>query len=224
MLLLASTSQACSSLNPGILVSPMPQTDKKESSIGERDFEVLFEDFSDPTSGWETGEYSGGSVGYSRGEYSVISKGASQMMWGQALVDMADVVLEVNARQARGPENDNTGYGVMCRVNYNSILDTLDAYVMQISGDGYFAITKFFDDESILLVDWTPSDLIRKGSVVNTIKAICEGDRLILYVNGVEVVETSDSSFSSGDIALAGTSFEETLAEFRFDNLRVNPP
>lgn len=184
------------------------------------DGQVLLEDdFSNPASGWEVGDYDSGSVGYTSDAYSVISLGESDFMWGVAFRDFDDVVIEVEAEQVRAPGNDNNAYGVMCRVQDNG-----DGYMLRVSGDGFYAIHKWSNDELVSLVDWTTSDVIRLGNDTNMIRAICDGPVLVLEVNGQQLATAQDQEFSSGDVALSATSFEESPTEVHFDNLVVTAP
>ncbi|MGD8603073.1 MAG: hypothetical protein PVF49_00735 [Anaerolineales bacterium] len=181
-------------------------------------------DFSDRT--WEIGEYGTGRVGYVDGEYFVTQFGGADFMWGQAYrSNFTDVDIWVNAQQVSGPGNDNTGYGVMCRVGYSSATDQLTGYWFGIGADGYYSIHKFSSTEIITLVDWTSSSAIKEGNGrVNELRVVCQGSNLTFYVNGMMVAETTDSSYSFGDIGLGGVSFESDSAEFRFDDLEVYQP
>lgn len=180
---------------------------------------MLFEDdFSDPGSGWEVGNYETGSLAYSDGGYSVTSLGDGSPMWGLAYRSFQDLIIEVDATQvSAGPEDDNA-YGVMCRVQPND-----DGYVLRISGDGFYAIHKIEDGDFEALVDWSTSAEIRQGDATNRIRAVCDGSDLALFVNGELLADASDSTFSEGDIALTATSFEEVATEVRFDNLVAFP-
>ncbi len=184
----------------------------------------LFDDFSDPTSGWEIGDYSVGSVGYAEGEYFVRVEDKDVFTWGQQFEYFGDVTIEVTARQASGPENNNTGYGVMCRVNYDAEVGELEGYAFLVSADGYYVITRYVSGNSSNLDGWNVSNAVRQGSGSNQLQVICEGERLLFYLNGVRVAETWDDSFSSGDVALIGTTYESGAAEFRFDNFSLSTP
>ncbi|MCX7854712.1 MAG: DUF1080 domain-containing protein [Anaerolineae bacterium] len=183
---------------------------------------VLFQDdFSDPKSGWEVGEYDAGEVGYGDGYYYVISYGDANTMWGVANRSFTDVVIEVDTIQVSGPANNNTDYGVICRTADSG---SGTGYYLLISGDGYYAIVKGTDEGYEWLVDFTKSSAIRQGNTSNHLRAVCQGSKLSLTVNGVLLVEAEDSDFTSGDIALTATSYEDTPTEVRFDNLRVTAP
>lgn len=182
---------------------------------------VLFEDdFSDPGSGWEVGDYDEGSVGYVDGTYFVKTILGENLMWGVANRSFDNIVLEVDATQISAPANNNNGYGVMCRVQPNG----KDGYLLRISGDGYCAIHKVAGENFEALLDWTESAVILQGNASNHLTAICDGTELALRVNGELVAMASDSTFEEGDIALTATSFEEEPTEVRFDNVSVRRP
>lgn len=183
---------------------------------------VLFrDDFSDPKSGWEVGEYDTGKVGYGDGYYYVISYGDGDTMWGVANRSFTDVVIEVDATQVSGPANNNTDYGVICRIAGS---ENGRGYYLLISGDGHYAIVKGTDEGYEWLVDFTKSSAIRQANTSNHIRAVCQGSKLSLTVNGTLLAEVEDSEFTSGDIALTATSYENAPAEVHFDNLVVTAP
>ncbi len=179
---------------------------------------VLFEDdFNDPGSGWEVGDYADGSMSYRDGGYYVSSTQEGTYIWGVANQSFTDTVIDVDARQLSAPSNDNNAYGVMCRVQANG----KDGYALRISGDGYYAI-HVISDGFQALVDWTASDAVRQGNATNHLRAVCDGSDLVLFVNGELVAETSDTTFAEGDIALSATTFETETTEVLFDNLVVS--
>lgn len=183
-----------------------------------------YENFDNTGSGWEVGDYDNGSVGYSGGEYFVTSTSPSIFMWGQAMRNFGDVDMTVTARQVQSPSNNNTGYGVMCRVTYDPQNDLLFGYALRISGDGFYSISKFTGSEMVELVPWTQTTAIVQGNSSNEMRVVCNGSTLVLYVNGTMIAEATDNEYSTGDIGFSGTNFEEGVAEFRYDNLAVQSP
>jgi serine/threonine protein kinase len=182
-------------------------------------YALLVDDFSDPNSGWEIGDFDNGSVGYKDGAYFVISLTENMNMWGAAFRDFTDVVIEVDTNQIYGPANNNNDYGVMCRVQSEG-----DGYSFNISGDGFYSIQRAVDDDFLDLVEWTFSDVIRQGNAVNHMKVICDGSKLVLFVNDSRLAEASDTHFSSGDIAFSATTYELEETEVHFDNVVVSSP
>ncbi len=189
-------------------------------STATRPVGVLFQDdFSDPSSGWEVGNYNQGSVGYRDGAYFVTSAGEKKRMWGVANRSFDNLIIEVEARQVSAPASNDNAYGVSCRVQADD-----DAYNLVISGDGFYAIQKIEDGSFQMLVDWTRSDVINQGNATNHLRAVCDGSRLALYCNGQLLAETTDSTYASGDIALMVTTYESEPTEVLFDNLVVRTP
>ncbi|MDY6877587.1 MAG: LamG-like jellyroll fold domain-containing protein [Chloroflexota bacterium] len=182
---------------------------------------VLFQDnFGDPESGWEVGEYDTGGVGYDSGEYYVTSFGNGDTMWGVISRSFDDLIVEVDATQISAPTNNNNDYGVVCREQGDG-----NGYYMLISGDGYYAIlVKAEGRDFEPLADWTGSDVIRQGNATNHIRAVCEGSTLALFVNGQRLATAEDNTFSKGNIALTATSYEDEPTEIHFDNLVVRQP
>ncbi len=181
---------------------------------------VLFQDdFSDSNSGWEVGDYDDGDVGYKDGVYFVTSVNLETLMWGVAGRSFDNVIIEVDAIQvAAGSTNDNA-YGVACREQGSG-----DGYYLRISGDGYYSIAKAANGEFTALVEWAESSAIKQGNATNHIRAVCNGTTLELFVNGQSAGSVQDSTFTSGDIALTATTYEDGETEVHFDNLMVLKP
>nr|HID12426.1 hypothetical protein [Anaerolineae bacterium] len=179
----------------------------------------LQDDFNDPGSGWEVGDYETGSVGYKGGVYFVTSLGNGDTMWGAANRAFDNLIIEVDATQVSAPANNNNDYGVICRLQPNG-----DGYYLLISGDGYYAIAKAIDGDFEWLVNWTESDVIRQGNATNHIRAVCDGSTLLLFVNGQRLATAEDGTFARGDIALTATSYEDEPSEIHFDRLVVRKP
>jgi len=180
---------------------------------------IFQDDFGDTGSGWEVGEYDTGSVGYENDVYFVISTDKEWVMWGVANRSFDNVVIEVDATQvSAGPINDNS-YGIVCREQGNS-----GGYYLRVSGDGYYSIAKSDGEDFEPLVEWAESDAIHQGNATNHIRAICDGSTLTLFVNGQRLATAEDSTFTSGDIALSATTYEDEPSEIHFDNLVVREP
>jgi len=183
--------------------------------------QALFQDdFSSSSSGWEVGEYDAGSVGYRDGVYVVSAIQNGSTMWGVANRSFDNIVIEVDATQAAAGPESNNDYGIVCREQEG----TGDGYYLLISGDGFASIYKAADGSFENLVEWTESTAIRQGNATNHLKAVCNGSRLELFVNGTSVASTEDSTYTSGDIALTATTYEDSPTEIHFDNLAVFAP
>jgi predicted Ser/Thr protein kinase len=201
-------------------VTPSPFTVAAPSPVAAETDTVIFQDdFGNPVSGWEIGEYEAGDVGYKNGVYFVTSSENASMMWGVSNRSFDDIVIEVDASQiSAGPESDNA-YGVVCREQGNG-----DGYYLRISGDGFYSIAKAAGEDIIPLVDWAQSSVIQQGNATNHIRAVCDGPTLTLFVDGQNLATVEDTTFAQGDIALTATTFEDQPTEVHFDNLVVHVP
>ena len=217
---LAPTIEPVQSQPEPATAAPTTQTVPQNQGAQSNSATVLLEDdFSDPNSGWEDADYDAGSVGYyGDGTYFVTSTASSKAMWGVAYQDFADVSIEVTASQISAPDNNNNDYGVMCRMTQTS------GYSFNISGDGYYSIQRMDNNSFSNLIEWTRSNTINMGNSTNTIKAICNGSLLTLYVNGEKLAEVTDTTYTTGDIALATTTYEDATSEVHFDNILVTVP
>jgi hypothetical protein len=213
---------ACSSGIGGGSSAPVANTIVVPTSTPASTSKVLFQDdFSNTNSGWETGNYSGSTLSYLNGTYDIFSQDEGSILWGVANKSFTDLVIDVDATQVSGPDSNNNAYGVYCRRTGG---DNSDAYAFFVSGDGYYAIAKITSGSFTYPVDWTSSDAINQGNAKNHLTASCVGDHLSLSVNGTQIADVHDSTYTSGDIALAAGSMETTGTEVQFDNLVVTEP
>jgi hypothetical protein len=176
---------------------------------------LLFsDDFSDPNSGWDSSEGVDAATIYESGQYHIIVNKPDWVVWGNPYAYFTDSVLEVDATQVAG--TDDNGFGVLLRY-----VDEDNFYRFEISGDGYYSFDRLEDNAWTTLINWTPSDAIRQGNSTNTLTVVCAGDRFTFYVNGVYLDEYRDSVFPAGDIGLQVGTIQEAPVHIAFDNLKV---
>jgi hypothetical protein len=114
----------------------------------------------------------------------------------------------------------------MCRADPSN---NGDGYYFLVSGDGFYSVRKGEAESVNPLVDWTSHSSINTGPASNTIRAVCIGSYLALYVNDRFVVETEDSTYGSGYAGLSVAAFAddsagnvaEANADIAFDNLTI---
>jgi len=182
--------------------------------------DVLFQDdFSDPSSGWDRITNEEGTTDYVNGEYRFLINATHVDYWTNPGLDFWDVVVEVDAVKAGGP--DDNDFGVICRYQ-----NTDNFYFFLISSDGFYAIAKMEAGESAFIEpdQMYSSDAILQGEAANHLRAECVGSRLALAVNGVLVAETEDDTFADGDVGLIAGAFDEPGVDIRFDNFVVKKP
>jgi hypothetical protein len=193
----------------GVAVATLP------AQSGVAKGELLYsDDFSDPGSGWDIREADDASTVYQSGAYHITVNEIDWVAWGNPYSYFTDFVLDVDATQVSGP--DDNDFGVLLRY-----VDVDNFYRFEISGDGYYSFDLMQDDEWITLIEWTETPVIRQGNSTNTITVVCDGDLFTFYVNGQYLNEYRDSTFTEGDIGLLAGTIEEAPVHIAFDNVRV---
>ncbi len=183
----------------------------KEAVLGN----VLLSERFDSANAWET--YYGETVALEvvDGAYR-IQTGDEGYIWGLNEASHSDVVIEVEASQLS--EFENNAYGIMCRADTSN---NGDGYYFLVSGDGYYSIGKGEGPDVTPLVDWATSSAVNQGRATNSVRAVCVGDYLALYVNDKFVAEATDTTYTSGYAGLTATAFDGGDTDISFDNLTI---
>jgi hypothetical protein len=202
---------ACSSLGQGTPSS---------GSGTPRPNAVFVEDFSDPTSGWETWSDANGSfVAYQNGGLRILVKEKQFDYWSRPGKRFVDARIEVDAIKVAGP-NDND-FGLICRYQ-----DRNNFYAFLVSSDGYAGILKVEEGQYKMLSSsqMSFSEDVHQGEALNHLQADCIGQSLGLNSNGHVIAQAQDSSFAAGEIGvIAGTNANPGVDVF-FDNFIVSKP
>jgi hypothetical protein len=192
-----------------------------ESSDGsEVPSDVLFvDDFSDSSSGWDRVNEDEGITDYSNGVYRILVNTDNTDAWANPGLNFTDTVIEVDASKVGGP--DDNDFGIICRYQ-----DISNFYFFVISSDGFYGIVKVVDGEQELvgLENMEYSEAVNQGNNSNKLRADCIGQHLILYINGQELIDVTDSQYSSGDVGLIAGTFDIAGTEIQFDNFVVRKP
>ena len=182
---------------------------------------VLFQDdFSDTDSGWDQVDTDAGTTDYSDGSYRILVNQAQYDAWanpGQSFD--GDVIVEVDATKNSG--TDDNDFGVICHYQ-----DVNNFYYFHITSDGYAIIGKVTDgDQSGLSSEnYETTDAVHQGDLTNHIRGECVGNTLTLIVNGEQVLTTTDTDHTGGDVGLMAGTFETAGADILFDNFVVTEP
>jgi hypothetical protein len=181
---------------------------------------VFVDDFSDPSSGWETwGEANGSYVVYQNGGLRILVMEKQFDYWSRPGKRFVDSRVEVDAIKLAGP-NDND-FGLMCRYQ-----DKNNFYAFLISSDGYAGILKVEDGNYKVISgsQLTATGQVHTGETLNHIQADCIGQSLGLEVNGQVVAQAQDGGFTAGEVGvIAGTNANPGVDIF-FDNFVVSKP
>lgn len=178
------------------------------------------DDFSLRSSGWDQMDETLFSSNYYEGYYRIQINQANYMAWANPGLSLGDVHIEVEATFLGGGLDNH--FGVICRA-----VDVNNFYALMISADGFYGIAKRVNGGSLELIGTSQleySDAILQGVITNQLAADCAGQTLRLSVNGQTLLETTDSSFTSGDVGLLAGTFNIDSTEVVFDNFLVTQP
>ncbi len=189
---------------------------------------LLADQFSDSTSGWETGAGDISSIDYVSGEYVIRVIETGWFVWGNpAKATYSNISVQVNARYTNGNYTDIL-FGAMCNFQ-----DNQHYYYMGITTNGYYGIGKRNGDEDTLLSgdgSLTFSNQLAQGNSWFRLNADCAGDgTLSLYTDGILLESVTDTSYPSGNIGLfnnvyapaSGDINQPAEVEIHFDDLSI---
>jgi hypothetical protein len=155
------------------------------------------------------------------GQFSLLVKTPKYVGWSECTkVEFSDLVVEADATQVEGP--DNNMYGVLFRYG----LDDNEFYVFAITGEGFYilAIDGAEHTEPDIIVDWTESAAINKGKQTNHIKVIAVDNNIEYYVNDQLLGSVQDARLTTGTVGFFAGSIEEGGVKIAFDNLKISRP
>lgn len=132
-----------------------------------------------------------------------------------------DLVIQVNVAFVQGDPTD-AGLGITFRLQDN---DGQNGYFFAISDDGRYLLDRLDTGIPSGLLDVNRSNTIKTGlGVQNTFKIAINGAQFTVSVNGQQLAQVSDSSYSGGYIGLADFGTDVTATEAVFSNLIVTRP
>jgi hypothetical protein len=180
------------------------------------------DDFEDQRGDWASDQREHFDRGYAEGEYFIELHDPNWFAWSNPGAQFDDVSVEVNAYLSAGSQDGHCG--VLCRY-----ADADSFYYFAISADGYYGIFGRKEGGGLDVLSgngdgMTFSPLIRTGGQTNSIRAICQGNELSLYVNG-ELLETvEDGTHSEGDVGLGVGSGPQGDTRVQFDDFAATRP
>lgn len=181
---------------------------------------ILKDDFSNPNSGWDQGQFpSGDSIAYASGGYriSVVPKRLTRGSHPK-LANVSDSRVEVDATKVSGP--DDNLFGVVCRYR-----DDNNYYFLGIDSNGLAVIDKIKDGKiAVEVVAGGAQPAIHQGNATNHLRADCVGNTLTLSVNGQQLLTLPDADFASGRVWLQVVTFDKGGVTVAFDNFAATKP
>jgi hypothetical protein len=182
------------------------------------DFILIYEDdFSDPSSGWDDAFDRYTTKQYGNNKYYIEVTTSNLVAWGLANRDVTDFRLEVDAAQEVGPNNN--GYGILFRFQ-----DRNNFYRFDISGDGFFLLSKFYEGEWVTLIPWTASSAVNVGQASNRLVVESVGSQIRVYANDALLAEVEDDTFSHGNFGFFASTFSEPNLTISYDDIKLWTP
>lgn len=174
--------------------------------------EYFFDDFSDRSSGWQSGYAESVIWDYYQEGYRVSIYEDGIYSHSYLKVDYSNLRLVVDVRMIGGqPKN---AVGLACR---SQGID--DFYAAVINGEGYYAIYRRINRGELEVIGGDQqSVVINPGLNLNLVEMICVGDRIALIVNGQQLVEVVDSELESGGAGLFAFTLSAESTDILFDN------
>jgi len=180
---------------------------------------LFIDDFTNPSSGWDVRHDSDAITDYQNGEFVIFVGKVETTLWSKPNHYLTNVSVEVDAREAAGP--DDNLYGVICRY-----LDSNNFYRFVIAGNGYAGITKRANGVVTVLSgpSLTRSPAVNRGQASNHLKVICDGSQLSLFGNDQLVAQAQDGDFSGGDAGLLASTGKHAGVEIHFSHFTIKQP
>jgi hypothetical protein len=179
---------------------------------------LLEDDFSaDSRSKWGTGTDADSSVEYVSDALNMQVFTKNYFIWSTPNnQDHENVHMEVTV--LNNGTDATTAFGIIC---YQQHPITQSNYYFAITPAGEYAIAKAslaLDDVFLTNNDqWTASDLIARNASSYRLGADCRNGTLTMYVDGQQVASVSDTTYTSGGVALftwSGQDAESTNVSF----------
>ena len=214
--LLEPTSATGAITPPAIVTSSTGAAPSATAPVAASDV-LMADDFGAPRNAWLSEVTEQAEKGYEDGEFRLTVYQPEYATWSypDPPRDFADFALEVDARRASGPLDNE--FGVLVRYQP----ETDEFYLFAISSNGFYSVQKYQANEWQKLVEWTESAAILQGEDVNRLRVTGQGDKMRFFVNGEPLTQVEDASFRSGSVGLLASTHEKGGVAVAFDNLRV---
>jgi S1-C subfamily serine protease len=174
------------------------------------------DDFSRPDSGWVVFDNEKGWGSYIDQDYRILVKKENTVLWSLAQKKFKNMVIQVKTT-VQSPTGSGD-WGMLCRYR-----DPENYYLFSVSEDGYFGIFKKANGKFSPLLDWSYSPAITWYTPL-TLTVVCDGETLMLGVDGKILGQVTDNSLQEGDIGLETGSWAQPGFGVSFDDLEVKAP
>lgn len=180
---------------------------------------ILSDDFSSDT--WGKGTDADSSVEYANGALQFIVFKTNYFVWSTPNDEnYSNVHAEVTA--LNNSTDTTTAFGVICHMQVTDV-----SYYFAVTPAGQYAIARSqIASDDVFLTNndqWANSDLIPVNQSSYRVGADCANNgTLTLYVNGTQIASVTDTTYTTGNVALFVWSGEEQSgANISFDDFQL---
>lgn len=201
-----------------VLPTEEPASTETEESTGDSDV-LLDDDFREGRDNWATGTNAESSVEYLNDALNVQVLTDNYIVWTFPNEEQYENIhMEVTVNN-NGSDPD-AAFGFFCNMQW-PIDDSRYYFAVTVRGEYAIARAALAQDDEVLTNNgsWETSDLIAENAASYRLGADCGNGTLTLYVDGQEIDSVSDSTYTSGSIAIFAWSGEEfNKVDFSFDD------
>ena len=179
---------------------------------------ILEDDFNSGSGNWGTSTDADSSVEYSDNGLRMKLFRQNYFVWsGPNDQDYENVHIEVTV--INNGTDPTTAFGIMCD---QQVIDD-SVYYFAVTPAGEYAIVKAgLAQTDVFLTnndEWGSSDLIAKNATSYRVGADCGNGTLTLYVDGEQIASVSDTTYTTGGVALFAWSGEDAASgDVTFDD------
>lgn len=182
---------------------------------------LLREDFTSPST-WKnspSAKIKNGGLFHQTSEDEINRRSLS--IWDVKKNKIADFDFSADAKKVNG--SDNSEFGIITRYNSQNQPRIVDSYYyLLIKGNGQLALGKLSSSNKWEhKVGWKYSTTIKQGNNLNRLRIVCDGKRVIGWINNQRVGMFEDDSYKSGKIGVISTRSEKNAIAIYFDNVIV---
>ena len=179
--------------------------------------ELYSDDFSDPASGWPTGDDPDYLLEYLDDEYRILLRNIDLLLLVRSGFKGSDYIAEVDVRNVDGTEGV---YGLLFGLDE----DWTELYIFVISPYGDYWLLKYSTASDWTVLAQGTSGAIYTGTASNQIKVRRSGAEISIYANGQLLTSISDDSFTGlRYVGLTANSISQPNLDVRFDNFTIYP-
>lgn len=196
---------------------------------------VVYEhDFSDPANGLLNGQsedsgindFGARAAAYSNGGLLVrvesglttyVAGASTEGYPGGGLEDLADISIEVDVTPFE--YGSSASWGIACRRERG--VGSFYYAGLGDAGAGIFRQDVSGGDWTQVAFELLPPEVTIGSFETNRLRLDCIGDTITLYADGSKVVEGTDSTYSTGSVALFANPSPDAPADIAFDNLVI---